>query len=91
METKTLKQALQDWTNIDIAQFHLAVSLGIMHPDVSFPTQAKHVFWTNNTTGNALYDIMEALTSANVLQKRDEPDFQYRWDPNFKGSWEKDK
>ncbi len=91
MQTSPLKQALKDWTDIDVAQFYLAVSLGIMGYDVSFPSEAKSVFWTNNPVGNATYAILEALTTANVLQKRDEPDFQYRWNPDFKGYWEHDK
>jgi hypothetical protein len=29
--------------------------------------------------------------AAGVLEKRDEPDFQYRWNPAFRGSWETDE
>jgi hypothetical protein len=87
MAPTNLKQSLSDWTDIDIAQYRLAVSLGLM-PDGAWHAGAKGVFWTDNPMGNALAAILDTLTDANVLEKRDEPDFQYRWNPDFTGSWE---
>jgi hypothetical protein len=91
MEIKNLKQTLNDWADIDVAQYYLAVSLGLMQPDFPFPGQAKHVFWSDNPIGNMLADMLDELTQVDVLQKRDEPDYQYRWNSDFRGSWEDNK
>jgi hypothetical protein len=85
---QTLKEALQDWTDIDIAGYHLAQCLGLMAPNVNFQVRAKHVFWSDNLVGNMLGHILEELVQEGILEKRDEPDYQYRWNPAFRGSWE---
>jgi hypothetical protein len=50
--------------------------------------RAKHVFWSDHPIGNALYRMLDELVGVGVLEKRDEPDTQYRWNPTFQGSWE---
>jgi len=85
----SLREELADWTDIDVAGFVLARRLGIIGADVQFQTHAKHVFWSEHPVGRALYRILDELVEAGVLEKRDEPDFQYRWNPAFKGSWER--
>ena len=82
----SLKEALSDWTDVDGAEYHLAVCLGLMMPG-DF-ARAKHVFWSNNPIGNILYQMLDELARQAVLEKRDEPDYQFRWNTNFKGSWE---
>ncbi|HML23297.1 MAG TPA: hypothetical protein PKD09_16705 [Aggregatilinea sp.] len=84
MQTLTLKEALLDWTDWDLAERYLAQCLGLMTPDV----KAKHVFWSNNPIGNMLTNVLEELTQQGILEKRDEPDFQFRWNSAFHGSWE---
>jgi hypothetical protein len=37
------------------------------------------VFWTDNPLGNGLHDALLALASAQVLERREEPDEQFRW------------
>ena len=83
MKHHNLKTALVDWTDIDVAQYHLGICLNMISSDVSF-TSVKYIFWTDNTIGNALAQMLDTLTQAQVLEKRDEPDFQYRWNENFK-------
>lgn len=73
-----LKHSLYDWTDIDVAQYRLGVVLGIFESHVSF-LEVKGVFWTDNPIGNALFRILEILTETDILEKRDEPDYQYRW------------
>jgi uncharacterized protein YaiE (UPF0345 family) len=46
------------------------------------------VFWSRHPIGDLLFNTLDALVDAGVLMKRDEPDFQYRWNPDFKGTWE---
>jgi hypothetical protein len=84
----SLKQALSNWTDADIAAYHLALCLGLMTPDIDFATKAKHVFWATNPIGDMLYQMLDALAQHTVLEKRDEPDYQFRWNADFKGSWQ---
>jgi hypothetical protein len=78
---------LSDWTDADAAAFLLGIALGLM-PDESAFGSAKHVFWTRNPIGEMLYGMLDRLVEHGVLEKRDEPDWQYRWNSSFHGSWE---
>jgi hypothetical protein len=89
MAINNLKIMLVDWVDIDFAQYYLAQSLGLMDETVTFHSDAKHVFWTDNPIGNMLANMLDELTTTNILEKRDEPDFQYRWNQDFRGSWER--
>jgi hypothetical protein len=42
-------------------------------------TDAKHFFWTDNDLGNGLHDALLALVRAGILDRREEPDEQFRW------------
>jgi hypothetical protein len=90
MENQTLRERLAEWTDWDFAAFQLSRSVGLMGPDVKFATDAKHVFWGGaNPVGEALFNILRELVEAGVLEYRDEPDHQYRWNSAFVGSWER--
>ena len=85
----TLREALPDWHDWDGAAYHLAVCLGLMNDEPGlFETRAKHVLWSNNPIGNMLYGMLDQLVAAGVLESRDEPDKQFRWNAAFRGSWE---
>jgi hypothetical protein len=85
MKQRSLKTALADWTDIDIAQYQLGICLNMISSDVPF-NSVKHIFWSDNQIGNALAKMLDTLAEAHVLEKRDEPDFQYRWNENFKNN-----
>ena len=85
MKQTSLKVSLADWTDIDIAEHAITVSLGIVPANI-FP---KATYWSNNPVGNALYEVLELLTKAEIIQRREEPDIQFRWNPSFQGDWEK--
>ena len=87
MDQVTLRSRLRDWTDIDGAMLELAHSIGLMGDEVSFG-QTKHVFWSQNTTGQALGNMLNELVRAGILEYREKPDYQYRWNENFKGTWE---
>jgi hypothetical protein len=90
MKQNTLKEALSDWRDFDSAESALAISLGLMTPETNFQTDAKHVFWSDNPTGNMLSEFLTRLVQIGVLEYREtENDNEYRWNPAFKGSWEK--
>lgn len=91
MELKTLKEALADWADFDSAGHALMRCLGLLaldYPEPQTYTTLKHVFWSNNDVGNQLYKTLEMLTQLGILQF-DEENLRYRWNSDFKGSWEK--
>jgi hypothetical protein len=73
---------IEEWTDWDGAAFSLGVTLGFWSDTdvdpLSFRVKNKHVFWTNNKLGNSLYEILNELVKVGVLEKREEPDIQYR-------------
>ena len=87
MEWHTLRDGLTEWTDWDVAGFSLAVCLGLMPAQEGWGL-TKPVFWSDNPIGNVLYQILDELVAIEVLERREEPDRQYRWNPRFKGSWE---
>jgi hypothetical protein len=84
----TLKSRLLEWTDWDYAMYYLGIALGLIDESVPFATKAKHVFWTNNPVGVLLMGILDSMVVAGILLKRDEPDYQFRWNSEFIGSWE---
>ena len=85
----TLRETLTDWTDWDWAAFYLAVALGLMPNDSATYFIAKGVFWSNNPLGNLLYKTLEGLVEQGILETREEPDNQFRWNPSYHGYWEK--
>ncbi|MEU9256719.1 MULTISPECIES: hypothetical protein [unclassified Streptomyces] len=73
-----LSEGLSGWTDWDGAAFVVGRSLGIFDESVTF-TQVKWVFWTDNSLGNALHEVLLQLVAAGVLERRDEPDEQFHW------------
>jgi hypothetical protein len=84
---KNLKENLAEWKDWDITEYYLGQCLSLFSVETSF-SATKHVFWADNPIGNALQEVMSKLVEIGVLEERDEPDIQYRWNPNFVGSWE---
>ena len=83
-----MKEHIKDWTDIDWAAYRLAISLGLMTEDTKFQTDAKSVFWTNNSIGNALYDTLFLLVDLDVIEINKKRD-KVRWNNSFVGYWEK--
>lgn len=84
---RTLKDRLVEWTDCDVASFELAVCLGLMPDSYDlFRTGAKHIFWTDNPVGNALYMMLMELVRIRVLLMSDDK-LSFRWNQEFKGDW----
>jgi catechol 2,3-dioxygenase-like lactoylglutathione lyase family enzyme len=78
----TLRTFLTDWTDIDVAAHELARCLGVL-PDRSRMSDAKWVYWSNGALGDELVVLLDRLVALGVLEKRDEPDYQYRVSTQF--------
>ena len=85
----TLRETLRSWTDWDGAAYCLAVALGLIDPArAPLQTKAKHVFWSQHEVGGALHDMLEILVKLGVIERREEPDTQYRWNQDYRGTWE---
>ena len=73
----SLADDLADWTDWDVAAYALGRALGLFR-EADF-LGVKQVFWTDNHLGVGLHDALLALVSAGVLDRREEPDEQFRW------------
>jgi hypothetical protein len=86
----SLQERLADWTSWDIAAYHLGACLGFW-PEFGAPPSedpwygCKDVIWSANPLGDAMANFIIALAEAGVLERRDEPGPEYRWNPNYKG------
>ena len=74
----TLRTALVEWTDFDVAAHALAQVLGIFPFDMPM-REVKYVYWSNVPLGNSLIQQLERLAQLGVLERREEPDLQYRW------------
>ena len=81
----TLAAFLANWTDIDVAAHELARCLGAL-PEGSAMADAKWVYWSNNPLGIELVALLDRLTTLGLLEKRAEPDHQYRVAPQFRSS-----
>lgn len=84
----SLKERLKDWVEWDWAAYHLGACLGFWGdfgaPDGHDPWHGiKGVMWSNNPLGNSLYHFLDNLVDAGVLERKEEPDIAYRWNPNY--------
>ncbi len=79
---KTLKESLQDWSDIDTSMMHLAHALGMLEPQESGP---KWMYWSANPAGDVLGEILASLQKIGVLEFREDgpTDEQFRWNPNY--------
>ena len=85
---ETLRVALADWTDVDASAYMLAQCLGIM-PTQQPWIEVKWVFWSENPLGTMLYRTLERLSDLGVLEKREEPDLQYRWCSTYRVAMER--
>lgn len=91
----SLQERLAGWTDWDGAAYQLGACLGFW-PEFGAPVSVegwhdswhgvKGVMWSANPLGDGLYHFLDALVEAGCLERREEPDIQYRWNPNYKGS-----
>ncbi|MEV6279837.1 hypothetical protein [Nocardia sp. NPDC051832] len=73
-----LSVELAEWTDWDGAAYIVGRALGVFSAEEGF-LDVKGVFWSANPLGEGLHRALGALADAGVLERRDEPDTQFRW------------
>lgn len=74
-----LPEQLSDWTDIDGSQFIIGQALGLFPGDPKSFNEHKGVFWTDAPVGNLLVTTLTGMVNSGILEYRDEPDHQFRW------------
>ena len=74
------KEALKDWTDFDWAAYKAGLYVGLLEPGTKFD---KGTYWTANPIGHATSLILDGLVYNEFLLKRFEPDYQYKWNPDY--------
>ena len=79
-----LAEQLSDWTDIDVAAWHLAVSLGLMQPpQPDAPAFAfggrKDLFWTSNPLGDLMFRLLGDLQTLGAVEVHPKDDHLLRW------------
>ncbi|QDT38507.1 hypothetical protein [Stratiformator vulcanicus] len=77
-----LKDSLKEWVESDVAEFELAVLLGLVGPSGEEFRRRKWVWWSNNPIGNGLHAMLATLVEAKVLEY-DEESERYRFNEQF--------
>ncbi|MBU0728684.1 MAG: hypothetical protein KKE17_10590 [Proteobacteria bacterium] len=80
---KSLKENLTDWTDWDQAELAIAKSLNILSPDSEMTPDTKGIFWSTNPLGNFLADVLEQMSEIGILEFREKPDLQFRWNNDY--------
>jgi len=73
-----LRDRLAEWTDFDVAGYHLGVVLGLLPewPEGEAWGDHKWVFWSANPLGDALYMMLRNLTSLGILEHNGDA---FRW------------
>jgi hypothetical protein len=83
-----LAEQLSNWTDIDVAAWHLAISLGLMQPPRP-DAQAfdfggrKDLFWTRNPIGDLMFRLLDDLHDLGAVEAHPEDDHLLRWSPAY--------
>jgi len=88
-----LRERLKDWCDEPHASKQIAICLGLMTDETCQSLAADDPFWTDDPLGDMLFGALDQLVAAGAVQTKemDDDSEQFRWNPFFVGSWEKDK
>lgn len=84
----TLKELLDDWTDIDVTAYYLSCCIGVTDYDSSYKEfgRVKKIFWIKNDIGEMIYQMLDNLVETRILELN-EIGNQYRWNKSFSGFW----
>ncbi len=82
---QTLKSRLAEWTDWDVAGYHLGAALGMLPewPDNDvWPADKKWIFWSSNPTGDVLSEMLRSMVRLGFLEL-DEEEHRLRYNQHF--------
>lgn len=77
----TLRERLHNWTDWDVAEYHLGAALGLWPEwdDVSGCDDPWHgfkgVIWSNTPVGNLLHTTIRQLVDIGMLESKDDGEY----------------
>ncbi len=80
----SLQERLAGWTDWDGAAYEVGACLGLW-PEFGAPVGEDHwngvkgIMWSS--FGDPLYHFLDGLVEMGYLERREEPDIAYRWNP----------
>jgi hypothetical protein len=86
----TLKERLKGWVSWDSACYDIGVCLGFW-PDFGAPQDndpwhgMKDIIWSANQLGDSIAYFLDSLVEEGMLERREDNDIEFRWNPNYKG------
>lgn len=79
LTVQSLRDSLNEWQDVDLAMYYLAVALGLLDDPKPFGGR-KDLFWTNNSVGKVLFEQLNLLASIGILESDDNDRFRWRHD-----------
>lgn len=73
-----LSTTLTDWTDWSLTSFRLGRAIGVYETDGHWDKVGSAI-WIDNTVGAGLHEAVVALAESGVLERRDDPDPEFRW------------
>ena len=64
---KQFFESIKDWTEVDGVEHELGKCFGLWDKE-DFCTTLKHVFWTDNSVGNCLYEILIQFEKLGLIE-----------------------
>lgn len=72
-----MREDLADWSDWDMAALSYGAAIGVF--DDASRRQVRRVVLSDNDLGSGLHDGVMALVTAGVLERREQPEEQFRW------------
>jgi hypothetical protein len=84
----SLKERLSVWSSWDITSYEVGACLGFWPNFGALPGNdpwhgIKGVIWSSNILGDSINVFISALVDEGMLEKRDDPDIEFRWNINY--------
>lgn len=77
MSVRTLRERLQEWTDWDVAEYHLGAALGLW-PEWTEDAgwhEFKGVIWSDTPVGNMLHETIQKLVAVGMLESKDDGEY----------------
>lgn len=86
--TASLQERLANWTDWDGVCYEVGACLGFW-PEFGSPNGdswhgVKGIIWSNNPLGESISMFIDGLVLEGMLERRDDSEYEFRWNPNYK-------